>query len=552
MSLDYQEKQAILQEMEMLRGELARFHEERVAAQHAKDVEEYNPTTGMSTLEKLGAGFNTGLVSGAKGAGNLLGLVSDEDVEEFRKLTAPLEETGAGFAGSLAGQMALTAPVGGTLGASAKGLQALRGAPQAVRGLSRAVGSLPGRGAVEGAISSAMYSAPDRQLEGAGAGGVLGGALGVAGKVGKRMLTGLARQSDDAKALELMAEQAEKKIFIPLAQSIDDKADILSRLIKTTYKEGMPYVPGVGGKFRAQSEKLMEDVRAIALKEPDFLKVLTPDLLKNPQQAIAALRSAADAEMNSVIGRRFVLDVGRKQSAEIGKRIRAALPEVDATTVRRTQAKVRATIQRFAGKGKKDIHGTNLLNTKNALMDRLVHLKGPEKEAMQHAVEYVDDLIRKQLSPDDLKRYNQALGTWGDFQAVDKAVKQAVAKGGEFDVGQLARAATQSPTQREIAQTAERVTRNKIGLPGAAGRWVSRAVGLYSLGSNPLMSVAIWTGLNAAATKSIQNALLGKGPIQRWMVSYLKKRPDITKALGSAGRAAVTTEAGEETNASER
>lgn len=70
----------------------------------------FDPTEGMSGLDKFRAGMGKGMVDIGRGAGQLLGMVSPKDVEESRRLDAPLMKTGAGLAGNIAGAAASTIP----------------------------------------------------------------------------------------------------------------------------------------------------------------------------------------------------------------------------------------------------------------------------------------------------------------------------------------------------------------------------------------------------------------------------------------------------------
>jgi hypothetical protein len=80
-------------------------------SQGARDV-----TGGMSGLDKFRAGMGKAFYDLTRGAGQLVGAVSREDVAESRRLDAPLMDTGAGVAGNLVGNvapLALTAAIPG-------------------------------------------------------------------------------------------------------------------------------------------------------------------------------------------------------------------------------------------------------------------------------------------------------------------------------------------------------------------------------------------------------------------------------------------------------
>lgn len=69
-----------------------------------------DPTEGMSGTEKFLAGAGKAFADLGRGAGQLVGLVSREDVEAARKRDEPLMQSGAGLAGNLTGNLAALAP----------------------------------------------------------------------------------------------------------------------------------------------------------------------------------------------------------------------------------------------------------------------------------------------------------------------------------------------------------------------------------------------------------------------------------------------------------
>jgi hypothetical protein len=102
-----------------------------------------NPTDGMSGLDKLRAGTGKAFVDVGRGVGGLAGVVSREDVDEARKLDAPLMDTGAGMTGNVLGNMALFAPMSAIPGANTVGGGALIGG---LSGLVQPVGPGDSRG----------------------------------------------------------------------------------------------------------------------------------------------------------------------------------------------------------------------------------------------------------------------------------------------------------------------------------------------------------------------------------------------------------------------
>lgn len=71
----------------------------------------YDPTEGMSTTEKVLAGVGKGMTDVGYGLGQMVGLVSRDDVAKKRKTDAALMNTGAGKIGNVIGTAATMAPV---------------------------------------------------------------------------------------------------------------------------------------------------------------------------------------------------------------------------------------------------------------------------------------------------------------------------------------------------------------------------------------------------------------------------------------------------------
>jgi hypothetical protein len=69
-----------------------------------------NPTDGMSGAQKFLAGMGKGMTDIGRGAGQLLGMVDESDIDASKQRDAALMDTGAGFAGNLTGSVATMAP----------------------------------------------------------------------------------------------------------------------------------------------------------------------------------------------------------------------------------------------------------------------------------------------------------------------------------------------------------------------------------------------------------------------------------------------------------
>jgi hypothetical protein len=117
--------------------------------------------TGLSMpvgLTNTLAGLGKAAVDTGRGLGQLVGAVSGEDVRQSRQLDRPLMDTGAGFAGNMAGNIGMALTPGGAFkaasmlpaaGRAAPGLSALGGALIAPRSLGTAAAVGAGMGLVQ-------------------------------------------------------------------------------------------------------------------------------------------------------------------------------------------------------------------------------------------------------------------------------------------------------------------------------------------------------------------------------------------------------------------
>ena len=146
-------------------GDQAAIGELRQMLTEAYQASSPKATEGMGGAAKFRAGVGQGMVNIGRQAGNLVGLKSDEALQDAAGLDRALLDTGAGKAGSIVGEIAATAPVGGLAagGARALGAKALLA------------------GATEGAVQGGLTAGPGGRLGGAAAGAGMGMVLPGAG-----------------------------------------------------------------------------------------------------------------------------------------------------------------------------------------------------------------------------------------------------------------------------------------------------------------------------------------------------------------------------------
>lgn len=88
----------------------------------------FDPTDGMSGMQKFLAGTGKAFANIGLGARQMLGLANQAEVDERRQLDAPLMRTGAGLAGNIVGNIGLAAPTALIPGANTMTGAALTGA----------------------------------------------------------------------------------------------------------------------------------------------------------------------------------------------------------------------------------------------------------------------------------------------------------------------------------------------------------------------------------------------------------------------------------------
>lgn len=112
-----------------------------------------DPTSGMSGFDKFAAGAGKAVVDTGRGVGQLLGLVSNEDVAQARERDAPLMDTGAGMTGNVLGNIAMALAPGGALKGAGVVANAAGQAGTAAR-LATAGGALMAPRSIGGALAT--------------------------------------------------------------------------------------------------------------------------------------------------------------------------------------------------------------------------------------------------------------------------------------------------------------------------------------------------------------------------------------------------------------
>lgn len=260
------------------------------------DTSKPDPTEGMSTSEKFFAGVGKSIADTGRGLGQMVGLVDRKDVEEARKLDAPLMKTTAGKVGDFTGNVATTLPLAFIPGANT------------VKGASL-IGSATGL--VQPSTST------EETLKNIALGGVAGGGGVVAGRgvaAGYQAATGLLRpmtqkgqQEIAAEVLKASATDARKaasnlanpKTFVkgsaPTAGQVADDAGI-AQLERTLYNNPESQGP-LAQAYRNQLEARQKAIAEIA-GTPEYRKAIEEGRSTFAKQDYAdAFAQGIDTEM---------------------------------------------------------------------------------------------------------------------------------------------------------------------------------------------------------------------------------------------------------------
>lgn len=222
---------------------------------------------------------------GLKGASDEA--LKQEDIQDAAiKKAHPVARAG----GEIVGTLPLTMLTGGP-GAASTGANLL----------TRTLASPYTKAAVEGAISSAELASPDEQGTSAAKGAALSMALQSLFGLGGRALNGLIKKSEEAEALEHLFAQQGEKVQPPISQVASDE-DLVSRLGKTLYQEGLPLIPGAKGQLEGQAKSALEQTRRLALQEAaPGNYVVPPEAGKKVGEAMHGLRAAMNGITNPAI-----------------------------------------------------------------------------------------------------------------------------------------------------------------------------------------------------------------------------------------------------------
>lgn len=471
------------------------------------------PTNGMSALEKGFAGAGKFVADSARGVGQMMGLVDEQDVAEARKRDAPLMETTAGKVGNIAGGIAAFVPT-----ALIPGANTITG------------------GALSGAAFGAMQ--PTVEGESRGMNTAISGALGAGGQaignqlarvLSNRAATQQAARVANQPADDILRESVEAGYNVPPSYA---RGGVLSRLAE-----------GLSGKYKTgqlagiRNQSVTNRLAREAVGLPDNVP-LTAESMKQLRQTAfnqgyTPVRNAGTVATDAQFAQS--LDDAVRSFRDVA----ADFPElVDDQIIRTVDSLKKPSFDAKSG-----LSAIRLLRDKASAFYRAG--ENSQGAAARGAADAIEDQIERHLSTMGQPGNDMLEGFRNARQLIAKShtVEEVLTEAGNVDAvklaaalrrgaplsGELKTAARFGDAFRDVARVPASGDANPLtALDFAAGN-ITGGVGM--LAGGPAAGVAMGVGLPAARVASRYSVL--SGPVQRAMASKSYDPSMLAKALMS-------------------
>jgi hypothetical protein len=511
----------------------ARFAQ-RAALQQQYQSEAPSAVEGMSGPQRFVAGIGQGATHAGRQVGNLLGVVSDEALQDAASLDKGLLGTGAGQAGAFLGEVAATAPVGGLVGAGGRTLASQLGAKTLGKKLATVAAGGLGQGAAEGAL---MAGPGDR-----GAGAAIGGAAGaVLPYVGGTLVQSVTRGiRPSAPARELMRKN------VDLTPGQMNPGSMLGQL-----EEAATNVWGVGPLIQSARERALQGWQRAARRA-----VLPPGV--NPSQANGSIDSvyaeygpAYDAAKKfPVYPRTMPLTGPGVPLASFSQRpglftLAARDPDViaDATKRKAVDAWLQNKLTQLPGAGRQLVTSDDLLKLRSDIRDQIRKASlGPaadtsQADLLRNAERAVTDVLDSQLPPGVLQGLRATDAQYAQYKVLEDATRRAGDQLMGVTPSQLSaavRAATPHGAYargaggdlRKLASTGKQAFDTRT--PPTGVRLATLAIPATVLATNPVAGALLAGTVGfAAATRSGRRMLSGQTAPQdkaRRLIAALRRK----------------------------
>lgn len=415
-----------------------------------------------------GAGLNqlASLVDRSAGQNLLASLTGQQaDIDEAKRLDAPLMSTGAGVTGNVLGNLATLALPVGELGVATRGLGLL----------GRSAASVP----TGAAIGAAQPVASDEsRLQNA----VIGGALGPVGEVAGAAVGALGRRAAASvdpirqRAIEFAREQNIPLHLSQVSESLPAKAMAsvaqylpFSGAGKAANQQQSAFNRAVARTFGADADQLSDEVMRQSRRglSQRFEDIYNRNDIPLGQQEIAAL-----AAINNSVGRRIT----QEEAAVVANQFDDIIGELNQAGV--------LTGQKY-----------------QALRSQIMKAEGPDKvgQAVASLRKELDNIAASAVGPDDSAALKQLRSQWANLRTTEAVLKQIPGAGGDVKPAALWPAIRGGSTQemRNLARLGQTVMKNPVPDSGTPARLVAQnllGLGTATAGGLPALAGLIAGG----------------------------------------------------------
>lgn len=499
---------ADLSDDDLLIGIRQKFYADIPMSEFSKRIEytPADPTEGMSTFDKVAAGVGKSIADTGRGLGQLIGKVSQQEVDEAASRDKALMDTGAGQVGYVGGQVAqLAAPAGGI----AKGMQAANVGTRLLAGGAKGAIARAGAGAAAFGATQPVLTGETRAGNAA--------LSGVAGAAGQGLASGVSGLAQPAKAalspaVSALAAKAEA-LGIPVR--MDQLSD--SRFLKTLAStlERLPFT-GAGASRANQQEAFN---RAVSRTFGENVPNVTQDVYAGAKRRIGSEFERLSSRNSLAVDNQLLSKLAGLQDEaqrfgtnDSANAVRNALEELlsKADNSGNVPGKAYQALDSKLGKLTKtgDEKAMYLGQVRDAVRDAMDNsISAADKDAWKTArsqyrnLKTVRDLVAKDGADGNISPAQLA----GRINA-SQAGKESMAMGGGGELGDLARIGRQ-------------FVRDPIPDSGTAGRLAALGAlggGGYALGIDP-QTVLMTVGGGATGGRAL-NALLNSQAGRNYML----------------------------------
>lgn len=412
-----------------------------------------NPTTGMSTFDKIAAGAGKSVADTWQGLQQLTGFANAQDVADRRVQDAPLMATGAGTFGNVVGQtMQMAVPIPGSAGVKLAQV-AGKAAPFISAGLRSGVFSgLQGTTDGESRVQNAA----------------IGGGLGV---LGQGVAAGVGRLAKGARDTVTPAIRESIDVLRQAGVPLHASQVVPSKSVKTL-SSALSYLPlsGAGKAVQRQQEAFN---RAVGKTFGADAPALTDEVMAQAKNAIS----------------RQYQDVFSRKAVQLDDQALSELGRLEQTLTRRLPqdqaAMVKANIDNV------------LANTENGVMPGEVYQAlrgelagdGAAGKVMRELRGILDNTAFRSVGAKDAQALKRANQMWANLRTAEKSLQQVSGASGNVRPASLYPLIRNGSTQemRQLAKAGQNVLKDQIPDSGTAGRMMAYTA-LSGLGGGMALS----------------------------------------------------------------